>query len=183
MISPDMSSQRGCSLNNLLDETRDLKERMRQVLASYMASLKELSSQPEEFERRFWTSRVEALLQTVKTDYESFEAKARKVEFLGKFMTVGIDVVLKAGGMEPIAPLPPAPLGIAISSLGEIRPAILDEPFPQPNAVLVSIERFEAIARRLAEEVMKGRTRPEGEEEIPRLIYVLALQSAKGSSG
>ena len=49
MISPDMSSQREHSLDNLLGETRELKERTRQMLLSYVASLKELSSLPEEF--------------------------------------------------------------------------------------------------------------------------------------
>jgi len=94
-----MSSQREHSLDNLLNETRELKERIRQALLSYIASLKELSSLPQEFERRFWTSCLEALVETVQKDYESFKAKAQKVDFLGKFMTMGIDVVLKAGGM------------------------------------------------------------------------------------
>jgi hypothetical protein len=176
-----MSSQKEHSLDSFLNEIGELKERMRQVLPSYIASLKEVSSSPEEFERRFWASRVEALLQMVRVDYESLQAKARKVDFLGKFMTVGIDVVLKAGGMEPIAPPPPTQLGIAISPSGEIKPTVLDEPFPQQNAILVSIDRFEAIIRELKDEIMKGKTLPQSEEEIPRLVYSLALKQPKGS--
>jgi hypothetical protein len=98
-----MFSQRERSLDNLLGETRELKERIKQFLPSYIASLKELSSLPDEFERRFWASRVEALLQTVKADYENFKAKAQKADLLGKFMTLGIDMVLKAGGMDSSA--------------------------------------------------------------------------------
>jgi len=103
---------------------------MRQVFPSYIALLKEVSSLPEEFERRFWASRLEALLQTVRAEYENFQARAQKVDFLGKFMTVGIDMVLKAGGMQPIALPPPIQLSVAISPAGKIEPTVLDESLP-----------------------------------------------------
>jgi len=179
VISPDMSSQREHSLDSFLNETRELKERIRQALPSYTASLKELSSLPQEFERRFWASRVEALVETVQRDYESFQAEARKVAFLGKFMTMGIDVVLKAGGMQPIAP-PPAPqLGITISSSGKIRPDWLDNPDRETAAIFLTYEQFMATIQKLKEKLLNGAIEPTGEGEIPRLIYRLALKSAK----
>jgi len=170
-----MSSQRERSLDNLLNETRELKERIMQTLPSYIASLKELSSLPQEFERRFWASRLDALLETVRADYESFQAEARKVDFLGKFMTMGIDVVLKAGGMQPIAP-PPAPqLGVTISSSRKIRPDWLDNPDREPAAIFLTYEQFMATIQKLKEKLLNGSTVPTSEEEIPRLIYSEAL--------
>lgn len=171
-----MSTQRECSLNSLLGEIRELKERMRQTFPSYTASLKELSSLPEEFERRFWAFRVEALLQVVKVEYESFQAKAQKVGSLGKYMTLGVDTVLKAGGMEPVALPGPLQLGITISPSRKIEPAILDEDFRQQDTTIVSMEGFEAIARRVQEQIIKGEVLPETDEEILRLVYQSALE-------
>jgi len=153
---------------------------MKQTLPSYIASLKEVSPLPEEFERRFWASRVEALLQTVKTDYENFQAKAQQVDFLGKFMTLGIDVVLKAGGMQPVALPSPLQLGVTISSSGKIEPDWLDNPNREPGAIFVTYEEFMAVARRLKEKLLKGAIEPTSEEEIPRLVYSLALELPKG---
>lgn len=166
-----MFSQRERSLDNLLGETRELKERIKQVLPSYTASLKELSSLPEEFERRFWASRVEALLQMVRADYQSFQAKAQTVDFLGKFMTLGMDIALKAGGMEPIAPPPPTQLGISVSPSGKIAPDWIDNPNREPGAIFVTYEEFVAIAQRLEDKLLKGTIVPSSEDEIPRLIY------------
>jgi hypothetical protein len=166
-----MSNQRERSLDNLLGETRELKERIKQVLPSYTASLRELSSLPEEFERRFWASRVESLLQMGKADYENFRAKAQKADLLGKFMTLGIGMVLKARGMEPIAPPPPTQLGIAVSPSGKIAPDWIDNPNREPGAIFVTYEEFVAIAQRLEDKLLKGTIVPSSEDEIPRLIY------------
>lgn len=166
-----MFSQRERSLDNLLGETRELKERIKEVLPSYTASLKELSSLPDEFERRFWASRVEALLQTVKADYENFRAKAQKADFLGKFVTLGIDIALKAGGMEPIAPPPPTQLGISVSPSGKIALDWVDNPYREPEAIFVTYEEFMAIAQRLEDKLLRGTIVPSSEDEIPRLIY------------
>ena len=181
MISPDMSSQREHSLDSFLNETRELKERMRQILPSYTASLKELSSLPEEFERRFWVSRVEALLQTVKTDYENFQAKAQQVDFLGKFMTLGIGMVLKAGGMQPIAPPSLPQLGVTMSSSGKVEPDWLDNPNREPEAIFVTYEEFIAIVHRLKDRLLNGAVMPVSEAEISKLVYNLALKQVKGS--
>lgn len=166
-----MFSQRERSLDNLLGETRGLKERIKQVLPSYAASLKELSSLPEEFERRFCASRVEALLQTVKADYESFQAKAQKVEFLGKFMTLGIDMALKAGGMEPVPPPDALRLGICISPSGKMEPDWIDNPNRESGAIFVTYEEFVAIGQRLENKLLQGSIVLSSEDEIPRLIY------------
>jgi len=154
---------------------------MKQVLPSHIALLKELSSLPQEFEHRFWASRLEALLETVRADYENFQAQAQKVDFLGKFMTVGIDVVLKAGGMQPV-PLPPSPqLGATISSSGKIRPDWLDNPDREPGSIFLTYEQFMATIQKLKETLLNGTIEPTSEGDIPRLVYSLALKSAKNS--
>jgi len=154
---------------------------MKQTLPSHIALLKELSSLPQEFERRFWASRVEVLLETVQRDYESFQAKAQKVDFLGKFMTVGIDVVLRAGGMQPIAPPPSPQLGITISSTGKIVPDWLDNPDREPSAVFLTYEQFMATIQKLKEKLLNGAIEPTGEGDISRLVYSLALKPPKDS--
>ena len=171
-----MSNQREHKLDNFLGEIRELKERMRQVFPSYAASLKELSSLPDEFERYFCTSRVEALLQMVKADYDNLQAKAQKVDFVGKFMTIGIDMVLKAGGMEPM-PLPNSlRIGVAIHPSGKIEPALMDDPNKLPDAILVTYKEFLAIAQRLKDKLLSGAIVPTSENEIPELIYGLAAK-------
>jgi hypothetical protein len=174
-----MSSQREHSLDSFLNETRELKERMKQTLPSHIALLRELSSLPQELERRFWASRVEALVETVQKNYESLQAKAQKVDFLGKFMTVGIDVVLRAGGMQPIAPPPSPQLGVTICSSGRIEPDWLNNPNREPGAVFVTYEQFMATIEKLKEKLLNGTIEPNGEGDIPRLVYSLALKSAK----
>ena len=169
-----MSSQNEHGLGDILCVVGQLKERIKAILPSYTASLKELSQLPDEFERRFWASRVEALLQMVKADYENFRAKAQEVDFLAKFMTVGIDIVLKAGGMQPIAPPPPPQLGVTISSSGNIEPDWLDNPNREPGAIFVIYEEFMAIAQKLKDELLRGTIVPTSEDEIPTLVYNLA---------
>jgi hypothetical protein len=166
-----MSSQREHSLDSFLNETRELKERMKQFLPSHIASLKEVSSLPQEFERRFWASCLEALLETVRADYENFQAQAQKVDFLGRFMTVGIDVVLKTGGMQPLPPPPSPQLGITVSSSGKIRPDWLDNPDREPAAIFLTYEQFMATIQKLKEKLLNGAIVPASEAEIPRLIY------------
>lgn len=177
-----MSSQREHSLDSFLVETCELKERMKQILPSYVALLKELSSLPQEFERRFWASRLEALSQTVKVEYENFQAKAQKADFLTKFMTIGIDIVLKAGGMQPIAPPPPPQYGVTISSSGKLIPDWVDNPDREPGAIFLTYEHFTTISGKLKEKLLRGEVEPTSEEEILRLIYNLASAPPKGSA-
>jgi hypothetical protein len=90
---------------------------------------------------------------------------------LSKFMTIGVDAVLKAGGMEPITPPPPARIGIPISPLGRIEPSLFDDPNRQPYVILITFEEFEAIAQRLKGEILEGTVVPKSTDEIPSLIY------------
>lgn len=171
-----MSNQRQQSFHDFPEEVRELKGKMEQLLPSYLAGLERLSQLPEEFNRRFWASRLEALLAKVKSDYQKRQAQAQKADLLGKFMTLGVDVVLKAGGMQPVALPPSAHIGISISLLGKIEPALLDDPNGQPDAILVTFEGFEAVARRLKGEILKGAVVPKSEGEIPKLIHGLASE-------
>jgi len=181
VISLNMSSQRERSLNSFVNETRELKEKVRQVIPSYIALFKEVSALPEEFERHFWVSGVEALLQTVRADYDSFQAQAQKADFIGKFMTVGIDIVLKAGGMQPIAPPSLPKLGVTIPPSGKIEPDWEGNPYREPGAIFATYEEFMAITQKLKDKLLKGTIEPTSEEEIPKLVHSLALKSAQGS--
>jgi len=178
-----MFDQRERSLDDLLGEIRELKERMKGILPSYTASMKELSQLPQEFERRFWVSPVEALLEKVKADYQKYQAQAQRADLLGRFMTVGVDIALKAAGIEPI-PLPNSlRVGISISASGKIEPALIEDPNRRQGAVLVTYEEFSAIAQRLKDELLKGTIVPTSEDEIPKLIHNLALKSPESFSG
>ena len=171
-----MSNQREQSFDDFPKEVRELKGKMEQLLPSYLAGLERLSHLPEEFNRRFWASRVEALLAKVKTDYQKYQAQAQKADLLGKFMILGVDVVLKAGGMEPIAPPPSPRIGISISPSGKIEPALFDDPYRQPDVIFITFEEFQAIAQRLNGEILEGTVVPKSEDEIPKLIYDLAAE-------
>jgi len=171
-----MSNQREWSLNKFLGEVRELKERMEKVFPSYLASLEKVPQLPVEFEHRWWSSRAEVLLEKVRADYQKYQVQAQKADFLGKFMTLGIDVALKAGGMQPVA-LPPSPrIGISMSPSGKIEPALIDDLNRQPDAILITFEKFEAITQRLKGEILKGKVVPKSEDEIPRLVYGLAAE-------
>jgi hypothetical protein len=174
-----MSNQRERSLDDLLYEVGQLRERMKAILPSYTGSLKNLPQLPEEFECRFWASCLEALRQKVEAEYQKYQAQAQKADFLGKFATLGIDIALKAGRLEPI-PLPNSlRLGVSISPSGKIEPALMDDPNRQPDAALVTYEEFAVIAQRFKDELLKGTTVPTSEEDIPRLIYKLVLETRK----
>jgi hypothetical protein len=139
--------------------------------------VKEISRLSEEFECRFWASGVEALVQKVKADYQKYQARVQEAELWGKSVTLMADIVLKAGGMEPI-PLPNSlRLGVSISQSGKIVPTLMDDPNRQPDVVIVTYEKFLAIAQRLKDELLKGTIVPTGEDEIPKLVYNLALKS------
>jgi hypothetical protein len=172
----DSCSQREQGLDNFLNEVRQLKDRMERVIPSYLASLERISQLPEELEHRWWSSRVDALLQKVKSDYQNYQSQAQKVDILSKFTTLGIDIALKAGGMQPVAPPPSPRIGISISPSGKIEPALLDDQYKPPNVILITFEEFEAVTHRLKVELLKGTIVPTSEEEIPGLIRDLALK-------
>lgn len=169
-----MSSQRERSTENFLDEIRELKEDMERALPSYAALLKGLSQLPEEFERRFWASRLEALLQGIRVDYRELEAQARKVDLLGRFMTGGMNIALMAGRMQPVPALPPVRLGISVSPSGKIEPDLIDDLHRQPGTLLIKFEDFERLALSLRDRILKGEIVPTNEDEIPKLIHALA---------
>ena len=174
-----MSSQIEFSLDNLLGELRQLNDRMKGTLPSYTALLKELCQLPEEFECRFWASGVEALLEKVKVEYQKYQAQAKKAELWGTSVTLMADIVLKAGGMEPI-PLPNSlRIGVSIYPSGRIEPDMMDGPNKPPDAIVVAYEEFAAIAQKLKDRLLEGTIVPTSEDEIPRLIHTLALESPR----
>jgi hypothetical protein len=175
VILRDMSKRRERSLDNLLNEVRQLRKRIKAILPSYTALLKEVSQLPEGFEYRFWASCVEALLEKVKADYQKYQAQAHKADLWSKSVTLMADIVLKAGGMEPMPPPNPLRVGVSIHPSDKIEPALMDDPNKLPDVILVTYEEFLAIARRLEDKLLNGTIVPTSEDEIPRLIYIEAL--------
>ena len=166
-----MSNQRERRLDSLLNEVGELRERMEQILPSYTASLQELAQLPDEFEQRFWASCVEALLHEVKARYQDLEAQAQRADLVGKFMTLGMYVIARTGGMEPVPPPEPVRLGISISPSGKMEPDWLDNPNRDPKAIFMTYEEFVTIAKRLEDKLLRGTIVPSSEDEIPRLIH------------
>ncbi len=161
-------------MDNLLNEVHQLREKMQGILPAYTTSLKGLLQLGEEFEGRFWASCIETYLGKIKANYQKYQAQAQKVDLMGKFMTMGMNIALKTGGKEPM-PLPNSlQIGVSISPSGEIEPTLTDDPNKPPDAVLVTYEEFLAIAQRLKESLLKGTIVPTSEDEIPKLIYNLA---------
>jgi len=171
-----MSNQRENSLSSLPDEIHALGERIKETMPRYTACLKGVSGLPSEFDRRFWVSRVQALVAKMKAEYEKYHAQAQSAGFTAKFATLAVDIALRAGGMEPIPPPESPRVGISLSPNGTIEPDLLNYPQRRPDAILFTFERFEAVAQRLGEEIMKGTAVPESEEDVPRLIYAVASQ-------
>lgn len=171
-----MSSQREYSLDSFCMEVHELKGKMESLLPGYVAVLQRLCQIPEEFGRRFWASHVEALVRKVKTDYENYQFDAQKANLVGKITERAVDAILLAMKQQPIPFPEPLQPCISISSSGKIEPAIFDASRRQEGAILVTIEKFETIARRLEDEVMKEKVTPKSGDEIPRLIYELAVK-------
>jgi hypothetical protein len=64
-------------------------------------------------------------------------------------MALTADIVLKAGGMEPIPLLGSLGVGISMCPSGKVVPTLLDGPNRQPDAIIVAYDRFVAIAKGL----------------------------------
>ena len=175
-MSKSMSSQRGQSLNNLLDELRELKQRMKQLLPQYTTALERVAQMPTEFERRWWLWYVETLLQRTKSDYRKYQDRTRQVEYSGDYF---MPVMAAFFGVSGRGPTPPPRFGISISVSGKIEPARLDRPTSEKGDVFLALEEFEAICQRLKEEIIKGAVMPAGENEIPKLLLTLASKPSE----
>jgi len=171
-----MSTQKEKNLHDFPAEMRELRVKMEGLLPDHLAALRRVCQIPQEFKRRFWVSEVEALVRKVRTDYEKYRFQAIGVTLFGKTAEAMASLFLQATGHQPIAPSAPLQTCISIYPSGRIEPALLDSSSRQEGAVLVTIEKFEAIARMLRDEIMKGRVVPQSEEEIPKLIHDMALK-------
>ena len=104
----------------------------------------------------------------------------QNLDLLTKLGALGIDMALKAGGMQPIAPPPSPQPGITISSSGKIGPDWRGNPHREPGAIFLTYGQFMAIAEKLKERLLKGAIEPGSEGEIPRLVCNFALKPPKG---
>lgn len=176
-----MSDQREWSLDRLLSELHELKERLGQLIPQEEAALDRVTLMPVEFNRRWWSSRVDVLVQKIKGDYEKYQAQAQEAALYAKFMTVMADIALETGGMEPLPPPDSLKIGISISASGKIEPTWLDDPARQSNMLYITFEHFEETGQRLKRKIRNGRIIPKNEEEIPHLIFALASQPPEKS--
>jgi len=174
-----MSTQKEKKLDDFPAEMRQLRVKMEGLLPDYLAALRRVCQIPQEFERRVWASRVQALAQKVRADYEKHTFQAIEVTLFGKMAEVMANFALQATGHQPITPSAFLQTCISIYPSGRIERALLDSSSRQEGAVLVTIEKFEAIARRLRDEIMKGKVVLQREEEIPKLIHDMALKAAE----
>jgi hypothetical protein len=180
MISKDMSTQKEWRLDNFPGELRKLRSKMESFLPGYLAALRRLGQMPEEFKRRFWVSRVDSLVEKVKADYRNYELETFKANLLGKMTGAMVNMASQAVGQQPIVHTGFLQACLSISPTGRIQPDLLHDFSKQYDAIRISIEKFEAIAQKLEDKIMEGDTLPESEDEIPKLIYKLALDSLKG---
>jgi len=178
-----MSDQREWSLDNLSSELRQLRESLEQIGPLYRVALDSVAYMPVEFGRRWWSSRVDMLMQRVRVDYAKYMAQAQEAGFNVTLMAALVDSILKAGGMEPAAPPASLKVGISISALGKIEPTLLDDPLRQSGVLHITFEHFEATGQRLKREILKGKVIPKNEEEIPGLIFARASQPPGKSPG
>ena len=107
----------------------------------------------------------------MKVRYQDLEAQAQRADLVGKFMTLGMYVIARTGGTEPVPPPEPVRLGISVSPSGKMEPDWLDNPNRDPKATFMTYEEFVTIAKRLEDKLLRGIIVPSNEDEIPRLMY------------
>ena len=66
----------------------------------HKAALESVARMPEEFERRWWSSHVDAIIEKVRTDYDNYRSKASTPEFL-KAQTL-INITAQLLGSNPL---------------------------------------------------------------------------------
>jgi hypothetical protein len=176
MISKGMSTQKEQRLDNFPGEVRELRGKMEGLLPDYVAALAKLCRMPEEFKRRFWVSHVQALVQKVKADYKNYEFETLKANLLGKMTETMVNLAWQVTGQQPVTHTNPLQACLSLYPTGRIQPGLLGDFSKQYGAILISVEKFEAIAQRLEDRIMKGDILPKSEDEIPKLIYNLALK-------
>lgn len=178
-----MSTQKEKNLPDFPAEMRELRVKVESLLPNYLTALRRVCQIPQEFERRFWVSRVEALVRKVKTDYENYTSQALMANLFGKWSEAMVNLTLQAIRQAPVAPITPLQTCISIHPSGRIEPALFDSSSAQQDVILLRLDKFEAISRRLEDEIMEGRVVPQSEEEIPKLIHRLALESPQEPPG
>lgn len=178
-----MSAQREKNLPDFPAEMREVRVKMEGLLPGYVTALRRVCQIPQEFERRFWVSRVEALVLKVKTDYKKYTSQAMMANLFGKGFEAMANLTLQAIRQPPVAPITPLQTCISIHPSGRIEPALFDSSSAQQDVILLRLEKFEEISRRLEDEIMEGKVVPQSEEEIPELIHRLALESLQKPPG
>ena len=177
MTLQDMLNQRERSLDDLLDEVRQLKERIKAIVPSYTDLLKETSQLPDEFERRYRASWIDELFQKTRKRYEKFLISCGMLSLMGTALSNAVAMGQPVVGLNQVST--PIPLYIAIWPSGEINPVLKDDLPRQVEVAAVNFQEFEQICLGLKDDVLKGKLVPEAESDIPRLIYKLALERRK----
>lgn len=161
------------SLEVIGREVTVLSEKNKGVLPIYVASLKRVSEMPFEFERCCRASWIEVLLEKTRQSYQDVFARCKMVGFvsdmlIGTMATMLRQPVAMSGG-EAVSLL-----CIGIWPSGEIKPVLRDDSLERSGVVMVTFEQFEEVALKLKHDVLNGKLTPERDDEIPKLIHVLA---------
>jgi len=178
-----MSTQKEPDRSNFPGGVGELRGRMESLFPPYLAELHRLCQMPEEFERRFWVCHVQVLVQKVKADYNNYEFETLKANLMGKMTETMLNVAWQATGQQPMAHTTHLQACVCVYPTGRIHPGLLGDFSQQYGAILIHVEKFEAITQRLEDEIMRGKILPESEDEIPKLIYKLALKPPENLPG
>lgn len=170
-----MSTQRECSCKGLLEGLPDLRNRLERILPAFIGVVKELSTRPQEFDRRVWLSWVDSLVDMVWADYQRWQGARQRVQFLCQFTTLAVGLALKAAGQQPVAPGPSPLVVIAIFSDGQVRACLSGDFASRADVVELTWEKFASLASQVKEGIRRGQFRLEKETQVGPLIRQLAL--------
>ena len=177
-----MCTRRGWSYERLLTRAADLRAELEQLIPAYTAAVRKLSRKPEEFDRKGCASWVDALVNRVRADHQRWEVARQRVGLISMLATAAANIALMAVRYQPVPPPANPVVVVAILPDGKLRPALASEFAGRGDVALLTWREFEATARKVKEQVLRGEARISGEDEIPALIRRLALAPPKPSA-
>jgi len=170
-----MSNQSQDSLQKLLDEMSQLKQRMAQALPPYIESVRGIGQLPEELTRRYWVSCVDDLVHKIEPKYRELESQTSELYYRASFISLGMSAISRVMGVQPVPPPDQIQVGISLSASGEIEPDCSDNPERAPDAIFVGYNQFMGIVQGLKGKLIRGEVTPSSEGDIAKLLYSEAL--------
>jgi len=174
-----MLTRKELSLEDIAREIPELRERMKTLLPTYMASLERLCPVPLEFERRYRASWIDEFFQKTRKRYEKVLIGCGMIKFMGTALSNAMAMATRQPAVGQSQASTPIPLYLAIWPSGEINPVLKDDLPRKAEVVAVTFPELEQICSGLKDDVLKGKLVPEAEDTIPRLIYEAAWERRK----